>query len=405
MPEFTCKLGTLTGELVEKVVTGKSEQAVKQMFHEQNYHVFSIRKKNSFLSAVASLKPSGSEKIKTHSFLIFNQELAALIRAGLPILQGLEILMERMEEGAFKTALKDIREQISSGSTLSDAFESHGNLFPSVYHSSIRAGEKSGNLSEVITRYVVYAKKISDAKKQVISALIYPALLIVLVIGVIAIMIFQVLPRFAEMYQGFDADLPFITVALINISKFLVSNILFMLIGIAGIVVAWKMWKESEKGRLQHDRMLLKLPLVGRLLQKFILSQMSRTLATLLSGGIPVVYSLQVTSRSISNAFFSSKLTAATERVKEGESLNSALEETKVIDPLVIEMIKVGESTGALDEMLSNVSDFYDEEIETVLTRFVAMFEPVLLVFMAVVVGGVLLSIYLPMFKTITIIN
>ncbi len=405
MPEFNCKLGTLTGELVEKVVSGKSERSLRRLFQDQNYHVFSIRKKNPLLSAIASLKPSGGDKIKTYSFLIFNQEFAALIKAGLPILHGIEILMDRMPDGSFKSALKDIRDQVSSGSTLSDAFESHGKLFPSVYHSSLRAGEKSGNLPEVITRYVSYAKKIADAKKQIVSALIYPSLLVCLVAGVVAIMMFQVLPKFAEMYQGFDSELPFMTVALMDLSNFLVSNIIFLVFGLIALIIAYKVWRETEKGKLLHDSLLLKIPFAGRMIQKFILSQMARTMATLLSGGIPVVYTLQVTSQSISNVYFSSKLTAATERVKEGETLHSALEETEAIDPLVIEMIKVGESTGSLDEMLTNVSDFYDEEIETALTRFVALFEPALLVFMAFAVGGVLLSVYLPMFKTITIIN
>ncbi len=405
MPEFICKLGTSDGKMVEKEFFSKDKEKLVEKLEQENYHIFSIKKKNPVLSALKKIFTRKKGTVKRYEFILFNQEFTALLKAGLPVTQGLDILLNRMEEGPFRSALEDIIKQVESGTSLSEAFESHGDFFPSVYYNSLKAGEKSGQLPGVIDRFIDYSDKINTIKKNVISALIYPALLLFIISIILGVLLFYVVPRFTKFYSGFQTELPAITKAVVGFSQFASNNIVFIILALAGAIFGYKIWQQTEKGRRTIDRIKLKLPFVGTLINHFLTSQMTRTLATLLAGGIPAVESLRIASRSVGNTYLSSKLSGAVEKVREGVSMNQALEEAGFLDNVVIEMIEVGESTGALEEMLNNVADFYDEEIQTTLDRFITFFEPVVLVMMAIFVGIILLSIYLPIFRTVSAIR
>ncbi|MGA7990052.1 MAG: type II secretion system F family protein, partial [Thermoanaerobaculia bacterium] len=341
--------------------------------------------------------------VKQAEFLVFNQELVALLKAGLPIVTGFGVLLERQENPRFRRILEDIREQLVSGVALSDAFLSHGDVFPRLYATSLKAGERSGEVEKVLRRYLAYQKILGALRRKVTGALVYPSVLIGLSIGLVAILMTYVIPRFREFFSGFEAGrLPLITRVVIGMADFLRSNILVVLAAIVVAAIVFARWKATEAGRLGWDAFLLRLPLVGPILRQFALSQFSRSLATLVGAGTPVVPALDIAAGAIANRKVSGAVLSVVPRVREGTEIWRSLEATGTFTSLAIEMIKVGEATGALEEMLTNVSDFYDESIEAQLQRIVTLIEPIILVVMGGVVATLLLSIYLPMFTILS---
>jgi type IV pilus assembly protein PilC len=292
-----------------------------------------------------------------------------------------------------------VHEKVRSGTALSDAFASQGDLFPRVYTASLLAGERSGNLDAVLRRYVEYTKIIQSVKRKTISALVYPMILITLALGLVSIIILMVFPAFADFYATFGADLPFITRVIMRISEFIRTQfvLILLVLGIgAAILVSWAR-RPGQKARFDH--LLLGLPVLGQVARKFATSQMARTLATLLGGGLPLVNALDIAAKSVGNRFMAAQLDIVSARVREGESFAAALEARKTFPDVAVKMAEVGESTGALQDMLNTVADFYDEEISTTMDRFVTLVEPVLLVFMGLVIAGLLLALYMPLFQ------
>jgi type IV pilus assembly protein PilC len=358
-------------------------------------HVFET-KRGSF--SFADLLPRSRRVISTERFLTFNQELLALVRAGLPIVQSFDIMLERQKNLRFREVLLDVRDKIKSGIALSDAFASYGDLFPAIYSTSLRAGERSGDLEGVLRRFLRYQKIIVNLRKRVVSALVYPAVLVGLSSTMVFVMLTYVIPRFAEFYKGFDAELPFFTRLMIAFANGLRDNLIFVGIGVAAIVFAFRRWVATS-GRVMWDRWKLKIPLAGGILHRFAIMQFTQSLGTLLSGGTPMVPAIEIGSQSVTNQEVSLRIFAIVQNVREGEPLWRSLESTGVMSDLAVEMIKVGESTGALTEMLANVSEFYDEEIEARLGRIVAAIEPIILVFMGGVIAVLLYAFYLPLFQ------
>lgn len=395
MPEFIVRVGTPEGEITERHVKAVSARAAQEELQRQGMHVFGT--KRGALSLTDFL-PRSRRAISMERFLTFNQELLALVKAGLPILQSFDIMLERQKNLAFRDILDDIREQLKSGVALSDAFASYGDLFPPIYSTSLRAGERSGDLEGVLRRFLRYQKIIVDLRKKVIGALIYPAVLISLSIGMVFIMLTYVIPRFAEFYAGFDAELPAFTRFMIKLAMFLQSNVVLMLIFIVAAVILFRRWV-STTGQVLWDHFKLKIPLAGGILHRFALMQFTQSLGTLLNGGTPMVPAIEIASQSVTNKLVSERITSIVHSVREGEPLWHSLESTGVITDLAIEMIKVGESTGALTEMLANVSEFYDEEIQSRLSRVVAAIEPIILVIMGGVIATLLYAFYLPLFR------
>jgi len=396
MESFRFRVGTSEGEILEREIQALDLQAAKEEIRRQGLHIFDVRKSGF---SISSLIPKSRKVISTDRFLHFNQELLALVRAGLPILQSLDIMLERQKDARFKQVLADIRAKIQSGSAISDAFASYGSAFPPIYSSSLRAGERSGDLEGVLRRFLRYQKLIVTLRKKVIGALVYPSVLIVISIAMIFVMLIKVIPAFSEFYQGFDADLPAMTRLTIQLSQFVTTNVWLIVGTVIATVVLISRWSRTATGGITFDRIKLRIPLVGGVLHRFAIMQFTQSLGTLLGGGTPMVPAIEIASQSVTNKLVSSKLTELAQNVREGEPLWRSLEATGVTSDLAVEMIKVGESTGALVEMLSNVSEFYDEEIEAQLARMIALIEPVVLVVIACVIAGLLYAFYLPMFN------
>ena len=399
MPEFIVRVGTPEGDVVERQVRAESARAAQDEMRRQGMHVFEARRGEISLR---ELLPRFGKAVSTERFLLFNQELLALVRAGLPIVQSFDIMLERQKDKRFREILADIREKITSGVALSDAFASYGNLFPPIYATSLRAGERSGDLEGVLRRFLKYQKMIVALRKKVIGALIYPAILVLLSGTMIFVMLTYVIPKFAEFFAGFGAELPWFTRVMIGLATGLRDNIILVLGGLVLGVVALNYWVRTS-GRLLWDRFKLHIPFAGGVLHRFAIMQFTQSLGTLLQGGTPMVPAIEIASQSITNQLMATKIQSIIQNVREGEPLWRSLDSTGVMSDLAVEMIKVGESTGALTEMLANVSEFYDEEIEARLSRMVAAIEPLILVLMGVVIAVLLYAFYLPLFRLTTV--
>jgi type IV pilus assembly protein PilC len=396
MPEFIVRVGTPDGTITERHVQALSVRAAEDELRQQGMHVFDARRGAVHLR---DLLPRGGKIISTERFLLFNQELLALVKAGLPILQSFDIMLERQKNLRFKEVLVDVRDKLKSGIALSDAFASYGDAFPPIYSTSLRAGERSGDLEGVLRRFLRYQKIIVNLRKRVIGALIYPSVLVTLSVCMVFIMMTKVIPKFAEFYTGFGADLPWFTTFMIGVSKTLNTNLpIILIVGIAGFFL-FRRWISTTTGRVTWDHFKLQIPLSGGILHRFAIMQFTQSLGTLLGGGTPMVPAIEIASQSVTNHSISAKIFGIVQNVREGEPLWRSLENTGAMSDLAVEMIKVGESTGALTEMLGNVSEFYDEEIETRLTRMVAAIEPIILVFMGAVIAILLYAFYLPLFQ------
>jgi type IV pilus assembly protein PilC len=299
----------------------------------------------------------------------------------------------------FKSVLDGVYEKVKAGMALSDAFGEHPDLFPAVYAASLMAGERAGNLDEVIRRYVAYEKVIGAVKRRTISALIYPMILVTMMVILIGIIVFRVVPAFSEFYAQFGRQLPLSTRIIIAVSRTAIGNLGVIVGGLAIAGIALASWWKRPGQRTQVDRMLLELPWAGETIRKFSTSQLARTVATLLGGGIPLVNSLEIASRAMSNRYLASELSDVTQRVREGESFATGLRARGVFPDVAVKMVEVGESTGALQEMLVSLAEFYEEEVETEVSRFITLIEPVILIVMGAVIALVVLALYMPLFE------
>jgi type IV pilus assembly protein PilC len=395
--EYRCRLGTPGGEIIEGIYVADSEARLRREFEEKGLLVLGIQQAGR--RALAGVSLPRRRSVPSREFLVFNQELATLLKAGMPLVQSLDILRRRVTNPIFRGILNDVHERVRAGSALSEAFDAHGQMFPGVYTASLLAGEKSGNLESVLRRYVAYVKIVSGVRRKTISALVYPAILLLLSIVVVTIIVVRVVPEFGAFYNQFGHELPWSTLFIVNVSSFVTTYFGFIVGGIiAAVLIAW-WWVKLPGQRRRLDRLILKTPALGPIAQKFSTSQAARTLATLLGGGIPLVNALEVSARSLGNQYMAGELQTAAQQVREGRALASAMEESRAFPDVSIKMVEVGESTGALQEMLNSLADFYDEEIETNLGRFVTLVEPILLVIMGIVIAGLLLALYLPLFN------
>jgi type IV pilus assembly protein PilC len=395
--EFRCRLGTPGGEIIEGVYVADSEDRLRREFEEKGLYVLAIQRAGRL--AFGSLALPTRSRIATREFLVFNQELATLLKAGMPLVQSLDILRRRVSNPVFKSVLNDVYDRVRAGSALSEAFEAHGAMFPGVYTASLMAGEKSGNLEQVIRRYVTYVKVVEAVRRKVISALIYPAVLLTLSVIVVGILVLRVVPQFSGYYEQFGKELPLSTRVIVAISTYATAYFGAMVLVAAAVAASIWFWLKRPGERERLDRWILRLPLLGSVARKFATSQASRTLATLLGGGIPLVNAIDVAARSIKNRYMARELKRASQQVREGRALAAAMTDSGAFPDVALKMVEVGEQTGALQEMLNSLSDFYDEEIETNLDRFVTLVEPILLIIMGIVIAGLLLALYMPLFN------
>jgi type IV pilus assembly protein PilC len=323
----------------------------------------------------------------------------------MPLVQSLDILRVRLSNPLFKAVLDDVHEKVRAGTALSEAFQAHGDLFPSVYTASLMAGERSGNLDAVLRRFVAYSKVVDAVRSKTISAMIYPAILIGLALVLVGIIVIKVVPTFSDFYGSFGAQLPFSTRVIVAISDFVRGQVVLIAVSLSAAALAFYTWIRQPGQRARFDRLVLGVPGVGPSMHKFATSQMARTLGTLLGGGIPLVNALDIAARSTGNRYLGRELDVVAQRVREGQGFAATLFERKTVPDVAIKMIEVGESTGALQEMLNSLADFYDEEIETELGRFVTLIEPALLVIMGVVIAAIVIALYMPLFQLTSVIG
>lgn len=401
--EYRCRLGTPHGDILEEIHLADNEDRLRHDLEQKGLCVIAIQPRHALLRL--SRSAPAQKRVSTREFLVFNQELATLLKAGMPLVQSLGILRERVESPAFRTVLDNVHDKVKSGNQLSDAFATHGAPFSGAYAASLLAGERSGNLEGVLRRYVGYMKVIGEVKRKTVSALVYPAVLVGLALVVVSIIVLKVVPEFAGFYDSFDTELPLATRVIVAVSSFVRDQ--FFLLAAAIILLglaAWG-WLRKPEQRAYFDRAVLRLPWVGATVRRFATSQLARTMATLLGGGLPLVNAIDIASAATSNQHMARELRAVGQRVREGESFAGALSARSVFPPVAIKMAEVGESTGALQDMLSSLADFYDEEIETELSRFVALVEPALLIVMGLVIAGLLLALYMPLFQLTSVIG
>ncbi len=402
MNEFRVKAGWPDGSVAEQSVMAIDGGAARMEVERRGGHVFEVKRQGF---RIGGKKSAGKGHVKMSEFLIFNQELIALLKAGLPVVRSFEILLERQKSPTLRRVLGDVRERVNSGMSISEAFAEEGDLFPRLFWTSLKAGEKSGEIESVLRRYVKYQKTVIALSRKVVSTLVYPAILILLSAGLITILMTYVIPRFTEFFADFNADLPMLTVVVLGAANFLKNNILIIagLLGGGGFLLS--RWAKTTAGREWFDAAILKLPIVGGIFRRFAITQFTRSLGTLLGGGTPLVPALENSADAIGNLAVSRKVREVVPKVREGRELWKTLEETSIFTDLTIEMIKVGESSGALEEMLSSVSEFYDEEIDLLLARVISFVEPAILVIMGGVIVTILLSVYLPMFRLMSAIK
>jgi type IV pilus assembly protein PilC len=399
VPEYVCRLGSPDGTVVERRRVAASSDALHRELEGEGFHVFSVTPARSRLQIPFLGK---STKISGQEFLLFNTQLATLLRAGLPLAHGLELLRDQQSNEHFKALLDNVLQQVNTGVSLSDAFSSLGDVFPRLYANTLRAGERSGELEAVLGRFVEYQRLTESVRRKIIGALTYPLVLIAMSVILVIILMTRVIPAFSSFYLQFDADLPMPTRIVMGISTSLQEHFFLYIAGTIGFYFAVKMWRNSPSGRRITDRWRLSIPVVGRLGHLFAVSQFTRSLSVLLGGGTPMVPALQVSTTSISNSYISELFRSCVQEVQEGRPLSDALDDTGKMPELALAMMKVGESTGALPEMLEHTSGFFDEEIEASLARLVTLFEPMILVVMGIIVAGLLLSVYYPLLTTVS---
>jgi len=391
MAEFVIKLADEHGHVLEQVQTAASAEELRHRFTHAGYHVFSVRAR----SGLFSLK---NRKVKLEPFLIFNQQFLTLIKAGLPILGSLQMLGKIQKNAQFSSQLEDVANRVKTGESLSAAFDAQGG-FPVMYNTTLLAGERSGNLQEVLERYVNFQKVSLTFRKKLITSLIYPCVLMVLVIGLMTFMLTIVVPQFAVLYDQMGSKLPAMTLGLLALGKWLHNNFLWLFLGALAIALVAYRFAITERGRDFTDAFRVSLPVFGNIWLKYQVALFARTLSTLLTGGLPLVPSLETAARAISSRRVSRAIYTSIGTVREGKSLADSLINTGVFPNLAAEMIQVGEQTGALPQMLNSVAEFFEEDVATALTAALALIEPAILIVMGVVVVFILISLYLPIFS------
>jgi type IV pilus assembly protein PilC len=393
--EFVCKIGTSTGRVISQTEQAASESELRQRLASQGYYVFSVQSKDVLKIRIGSLR---RKKIRADDFLIFNQQFLTLSKSGLPLQKSLELLARQAKAEELRVALETVRDQVRSGALLSDAFDATGQ-FPQVYSATLRAGERSGSLDKVLAQYVIYQKIARGFRKKLLSALIYPSFLLLFLGGLIVFVIGFVVPRFSLLYQDLNVELPQLTQTVIafslGIQRFAVAIFLGLVLLLLMARAAWRL----PRVRLAWDRLKYRLPVAGPLLLKFSVAEFARTMATLLQGGLPIVSSLETARASVTSPLLAQAILRAKEEVTNGRSLSASLRLSAFLPATALDMLEVGEATGALPNMLESLAEFYEEDVNIDLSTLVALVDPIMIAAIAVVVAFILIAFYLPLFS------
>ncbi|MGE0644384.1 MAG: type II secretion system F family protein [Nitrospira sp.] len=397
MAVFAYRVARPDGSMIQGHVEGEEEALVRAKLESQGLLVFHLHRRG--MAVVEMGKPWLRTKLPLSQFLIFNQELLALIKSGLPILRVWDLLIERAGHAGFQQVLREVKEDIRGGASASDALGKHALYFPDLYVATVKAGEQSGNLSDVLQRYVTYLKLMIALRQKVTKAISYPIVLVLIGIAVIGFLLTYVMPTFVSVYGESAKTLPPATQLLLNVVTQTEAWALPAMVLVIGILLGLRAYYTTSIGRLSIDRLFLRFPLVGQILAQHNTVQLTRTLGTILGGGTPLVDALHGARAAVSNRFISQQLVRAVDEIREGETLAKALERPKVLPKLAIEMLAVGEETGSLDAMLRDIAEFYEADLDTRLAQLTTWIEPALLLVMGVLVGGIVIVMYLPVFQ------
>jgi type IV pilus assembly protein PilC len=397
MAEFVLKYADGRGQIHQQVANAVTEKELRERYSQQGFLIYSIKPRTGAALVSAGFF-SKKKKLNLEKFLIFNQQFVTLIRAGLPILKGLDLLAERLTDPKLTPHIKAVRDEVRGGTLLSEAFRQQG-VFPKMYVTSVMAGEKSGSLTEVLDRYIAYQRIALAVRKKVMVSLMYPCVLIVLVLLLMVFLVTYVVPTFATLYTTMQAKLPTMTVWLIAIGTTARSYILAFIGAIICGIFLFRWWARGESARLKIDRVKLKLPIAGEIWLKYQVAQLARILGTLLTGGIPLVQAMETAADSLNTPLLKRAIEAAGKSVREGQPLSGSLKASKMFPGLATDMIEVGESTGALPAMLNSVAEFFEEDVNTRMTATLSLIEPAIMIVMGSFVAFVLISLYLPIFS------
>jgi type IV pilus assembly protein PilC len=394
MAEFLVKIADERGRMLEQVERATTATEVRDRLAMQGFLVYEVKPRGVFGNVAMPRR----KKVKQEQFVIFNSQFLTLIRAGLPILTSLELLARQQKNETLRHALEDVRRRVKAGESLSHAFDEQ-HIANKIYSTTILAGEKSGNLEETLGRYIAFERVSMSFKKRLKAALVYPALLVTAMIGLLSVLIFFVVPKFADLYNSLGAELPTLTTLLLSFGTTAQTSLPILVLVLAALIFGFLSWRSTEAGSATLDSIRRRIPLLGGIYVKYQIAMISRTLSTLLSGGLPLVNALETAAGSMESPSLRFALAEAGTKVREGRPLARSLEETGVFPELAIGMIEVGESTGALPQMLTSVSEFYEEDVETALAASLSLIEPIILIFMGIVVATVLIALYLPIFS------
>lgn len=395
MAEFLIRMADEAGKVLEQVEEAPTAAEVRERFARQGFLVYDVRPR-SLLSGEVRLPRR--RRVKLDEFVVFNQQFVTLVHAGLPILGALNLLRSRQRNPYFRALLDDVHARVKGGELLSEAFAAQG-IFPKIFTTTLMSGEKSGNLEEVLNRYIAFQRTASSVRKKLLASLVYPALLVSLVVVMIVFLVTYVVPEFAKLYESLNAQLPPLTVFMLEVGRAAQQHILLLLAGLLVAGLALQRWQRTESGGRALDRFRVAVPLLGAVWLKYQIAMFARMMSTLLAGGLPLVPALETAGSSLESRFLAAGVAQAARRVREGQPLSRSLEETRAFPDLTVEMIEVGESTGALPAMLASVAEFYEEDVQNSLTAIMSLIEPAVLIITGLAVGAVLLSLYMPIFS------
>lgn len=397
MPSFRCKIVTPDGRTVEKILVGESRLGLKEHLEREGNFVIAVKGADGLASIVSGQRTG--KRIKLKDLLVFNQEFSVLIKAGLPVVGALNIIIEKGGRDELTRVLIDIRNDVNAGASLSEAFGKYSHLFSTLYVSSLKAGEKSGNISSAILRYIEYIKKVAEIRKKIVSASVYPLILTLVSIFTILFLLVYVVPSFTGTYFATGTQLPTLTLFLVSFSNTVKDHFIYLILFAIALFVAYRAYSRTEKGRIAMDRFKLSIPFLGSIYIQYALSKMTRTLATVLQGGMPLLDSLRLSTGTVDNTFLKLKLKEAAEDIEKGSGFSESVSKTGAFPKLALGMLEAGEKSGALEQVLNDISDFYDSEIDERLSVLTSSIEPALMIIMGLVIGFIVLAMYMPIFQ------
>lgn len=399
MAKFQWEARSRSGAVQTGVMEAKSRDMVEAQLKKFGFGGISIKEEGKGLSKEIKLPAIFGKKVTTKELVIFTRQFATMIDSGLPLVQCLDILSSQQENPTFKDVLLKVKDSVESGSTFADALAKHPKVFDQLFVSLVAAGEVGGILDTILTRLAAYTEKAMKLKKQIKGAMVYPATIMSVAVVVVGVILYFVIPTFAKMFADFGSDLPGPTKVVIALSNFVKKYIIVIVAGIAAFIFAVKKYYATKNGRKTLDRMALRAPIIGPLIRKVSVAKFTRTLGTLVSSGVPILDGLDIVARTAGNVIVEEAIMKVRQSISEGKTIAEPLAQSGVFPPMVVQMISVGEATGAMDAMLTKIADFYDDEVDNAVAAMTAMLEPMLMVFLGVVVGGLVIAMYLPIFK------